>query len=410
MNADHSSHPKKPSNPKKRPKKLKKPRADFPLTPHRSRQWCKKVLGKIHYFGRDADEALNRWLDEKDDLLAGRLPRSRTADAGAARLRDVVNKFMDAKDAKLRSGELTMHTWRDDDSACDELIKAFGPARLVADLRPEDFAKLRASWTAKWSNVRIKKFVTITREVFKFAFTNDVIEKPVKYGSEFETPSALTLRKDRNAKGVRMFEAEEIRRMIDAAAQPLKAMILLGANGGLGNNDCAMLPLDAVDLDSGWVLYPRPKTGIMRKIPLWPETIVALRDWLACRPEPRDEAFAGLFFLTSAGGSFVSDDYPVCRKTCALLGKLKIGGHRNFYGLRRTFETVAGESRDQVAVDSVMGHVDPSMGAVYRQGLSDGRLQDVVNFVRAWLFAAQEKGKAPRLKIASEEGQAATSA
>lgn len=398
MNALHSTHPKSASKPKK-------PHPDFPLTLHSSGQWCKKVLGKIHYFGRDPDAALKRWLDEKDDLLAGRLPRSRTADAGTARLRDLVNKFMESKDSKLRSGELSIYTWREDDAACDELVKAFGTARQVADLRPEDFARLRAAWTEKWSNVRVKKFINLAREIFKFGFANDILDRPVKYGSEFAVPSALTLRKDRTAKGVRMFEAEEIRRMIDAAGQPLKAMILLGANGGMGNTDCARLPLEAVDLERGWIRYARPKTGIMRQIPLWPETIKSMCDWLNQRPKPRNESFAGLFFLTSTGGSFASDDRPISRKTSALLKKLKIGGKRNFYGLRRVLETIGGEGRDQVAVNALMGHVDKSMAAHYRDRISEGRLQDVVNVVRAWLFAP------PKLKIASEPGgQAAASA
>ncbi|MEZ6145059.1 MAG: hypothetical protein R3B91_06425 [Planctomycetaceae bacterium] len=47
----------------------------------------------------------------------------------------------------------------------------------------------------------------------------------------------------------------------------------------------------------------------------------------------------------------------------------------NFYALRHTFETIGGESRDRVAVDAIMGHVDPSMGALYREQISDDRLQ-----------------------------------
>lgn len=57
-----------------------KPRPDFPLTPHPTGRWCKNVQGKLHYFGRiekDAkgEAALELWLDQKDDLLAGRKPR-----------------------------------------------------------------------------------------------------------------------------------------------------------------------------------------------------------------------------------------------------------------------------------------------------------------------------------------------
>jgi hypothetical protein len=76
-----------------------------------------------------------------------------------------------------------------------------------------------------------------------------------------------------------------------------------------------------------------------------------------------------------------------------LLHALNINGRAglNFYTLRRQFEIVAGESRDQVAVDSIMGHVDESMAAVYRQGVvSDQRLCDVVEHVRKWLLNGPE--------------------
>ena len=63
-----------------------------------------------------------------------------------------------------------------------------------------------------------------------------------------------------------------------------------------------------------------------------------------------------------------------------------------FYALRHTFETIGGESRDQVAVDHIMGHSPAAgdMSAVYRERISDERLRAVVNHVHGWLFA--EKG------------------
>jgi hypothetical protein len=53
---------------------------------------------------------------------------------------------------------------------------------------------------------------------------------------------------------------------------------------------------------------------------------------------------------------------------------------------RYTFETIAGESRDQAAVDRVMGHTDNSMSVNYRHRISDERLQHVNDFVREWLW------------------------
>ena len=72
-----------------------------------------------------------------------------------------------------------------------------------------------------------------------------------------------------------------------------------------------------------------------------------------------------------------------------LLQKLGINGRRNFYALRHTFETIAGDARDQVAVDAIMGHAREDMSSVYRERISDDRLRAVVDHVRSWLFSVQ---------------------
>ena len=70
-----------------------------------------------------------------------------------------------------------------------------------------------------------------------------------------------------------------------------------------------------------------------------------------------------------------------------LLGKLGLvrRGH-TFYALRHTFETIGGESRDQVAVDAIMGHSREDMASVYRERIGDDRLRAVVEHVRQWLL------------------------
>jgi integrase len=73
----------------------------------------------------------------------------------------------------------------------------------------------------------------------------------------------------RAKRGAKLFTAEEIRRLLDAASVQLKAMILLGINCGYGNTDCAQLPLSAVDLQAGILDFSRPKTGVPRRGPLW---------------------------------------------------------------------------------------------------------------------------------------------
>src|SRR4030042_4607688 len=74
-----------------------KPYKDFPLTPHPSGAWQKKILGRIHYFGRwgrvrngaleriEGDgwkEALEIYKAQADDLHAGRTPRVKATGEG----------------------------------------------------------------------------------------------------------------------------------------------------------------------------------------------------------------------------------------------------------------------------------------------------------------------------------------
>lgn len=109
-----------------------------------------------------------------------------------------------------------------------------------------------------------------TRSVFKYGFDVGLTANPTRFGPGFAWPSKTTIRLERARIGPRMFEAAELRRILDAAGTPMKAMILLGVNCGFGNADCGTLPLAALDLAGGRVNYHRPKTGITRPRPLWP--------------------------------------------------------------------------------------------------------------------------------------------
>ena len=59
-----------------RKEKPEKPSPDYPLFPHQNSQWAKKVRGRLYDFGLwyDPVAALDLWVNQKDDLLAGRTP------------------------------------------------------------------------------------------------------------------------------------------------------------------------------------------------------------------------------------------------------------------------------------------------------------------------------------------------
>jgi len=382
----------------RRSTKPAKPYPDFPLFPHATKRWAKKIKGRMVYFGpwTDPDGALQKYLDQKDDLFAGRKPRSGLKEG--LTIADLCNKFLNAKRGRVETRELTRRSWEDYKLATDEIIAAFGKDRLVEDLRPDDFEQLRQKLAKgrkgkQVGPVRLRSMIVRTRSVFKFAAESELVEKAVRYGQSFRPPPKKAMRKARNEKGPRMFEAAEIRALLAKAPPPLKAMLLLGINCGFGNGDCGKLPLSALDLDRGWVNFPRPKTEIARRCPLWPETVDTLRAVLAQRPEPKKEEHKGLVFVTKFGDSWAKEtaQNPLSKEIKKLLTALKISGNRNFYALRHTFETVAGETERQVCVDFIMGHSPKSddMSAVYRERIGDDRLRAVTDHVRAWLFPSE---------------------
>jgi integrase len=386
-----------------------KPYPDFPLFAHAAGVWAKKIRGKMYYFGKwnDPDGALKKYLEQKDDLHAGRKPRT---DPGAVTVKDVCNAFLNHKQALVDGGELSPRTWREYKDAADHLVAALSKQRVVADLGADDFAELRNRMVRVlgWGPLRIGNDIQRVRSIFKFAYETGLIDRPIRFGPGFKRPSKKTLRLHRAEQGPKLFTAAEVRALVGGALVvgkdgpelvqanvAMRAMFVLAINCGFGNADCGHLPLSAVDLERGMIDYPRPKTGMPRRCPLWPETVEALRSALAKRPTPKKEEHTGLVFITKYGLPWFKEipDCPISKETAKLLKKLGMNGRNRlgFYTLRHTFRTVADEAKDQPAADFIMGHEVPHMSSVYRETISDARLKAVSDHVRKWLFADGEK-------------------
>ena len=384
-----------------------KPRHDFPLFPHAAGYWAKKIRGKFHYFGKVSNDprgeaALRLWLEQRDDLLAGRVPR---VASDALTVASLCNHFLTAKARQQGAGEIRPKTFVEYHTTCKTVVAEFGNNRLIGDLRAEDFDTFRAKLAKRLGVHGLSREVQQVRTLFKYGSDAGLIDKPVLFGPTFKRPPKRIIRAHRQNSGPRFFEAFQVRSLLDLAEQPLRAMILLGINCGFGNRDCGTLPKRAVNLKKGWINFPRPKTAIERRCPLWTETIEALHEALEHRPNPKSEEHEQLVFVTKYGQPWAKDtpDSPVTKEFRKLLDAADAAAaaaykakakppqkiHRRglgFYVLRHTFATVASESLDQVAVNHIMGHADDTMAGAYRERISDERLLDVVKVVRRWLF------------------------
>jgi hypothetical protein len=85
--------------------KPQKPYPEFPLFPHSTKRWAKKIRGKLYYFGSwdDPNAALQKYLNERDDLYAGRKPRT---SPDALTVRKLLNRFLTAKTHLVETGEI----------------------------------------------------------------------------------------------------------------------------------------------------------------------------------------------------------------------------------------------------------------------------------------------------------------
>ena len=373
-----------------------KPYPDFPLFPHATGRWAKKINGRFAFFGPwgDPHGALERYLSERDELYAGRVPRGRGERGGRAGLggrggrvrgagpgvvdgevvtesaadgdagsdltvRDLVNHFLTAKQRRVDAGDMGPRSFNDYHRTAAMMVKFFGAYRRVDDLAATDFGKLRADIAQRLGPVALGNQVNRVRSVFKHAYEAGLLEKPMRFGPEFVRPAKRTLRLARAARGQRMFEPAEIQALLAQAGPQMKAMILLGVNCGLGNTDVASLARSNLDLRKSILDFPRPKTGIARRCVLWPETAAALKAVKAVRPSPKDRVHEDLVFITKYGQPWVRVEEPGARskgrnkavvkdavttefgKLVRLAG-LESGG-RGFYALRHTFRTVADE-------------------------------------------------------------------
>lgn len=370
-----------------------KPKKDYPLYAHSSGQWAKKINQRVYYFGpwSNPQAALDKYLDEKDNILAGR-PRAGkpapSATPGATPLSVVLEAFFEEKEGACETGDITERTLGEYKAICRIIGDTLGDDTPIDAIGTVEFSRLRRKLGMGKrgkvvSPVTLKRLLTFARMVFAYANDEMDLDANFKFKKALKTPSAKKIREARNEIGKRLFTAEQVRQLIQATDPELRGMILLGINAGFGPKDCYTLPISGVDLERGWIEHPRPKTGAERRCPLWAETVEALRAVVGDRT-------TGLVFRKHDNRQ-VWNRHIVGRAFKTLVEGLGFYQDKitTFYSLRRTFETVAsGGDIAQATIDRIMGHPPRTgdMGAVYRQTVYDEQLLKCTDNVRSWML------------------------
>lgn len=333
-------------------------RRKFPLTLHRTGQWCKKIRGRTYYFGKDKAEALKLYYKRATELH-GRPVEGSTAPSGVMTLKALCNLYLDHQFSRVQSGEIQEQQYQDQTGRLKNFAKAVGVNRPVSEIRTIDLMNYRNQRiNAGRAGTTINNELAAVKAMFHWALAAEVI----KQGPNLDAVKKIPRRKVKR----QTFTPEEIRRLMAHATPQWRAMILLGLNCGFGCTDVAELKWANVNLDTGRVCFPRPKTDVERDFPLWPETVAALKG-LPIRGEH--------VFYTRQGNTWGyrnKGKYDVKPLTVAFKKLLQRAGIETekgtgFYTLRRTAATIAAETGDVFAVQGVLGHADISMATTYVQ-------------------------------------------
>jgi integrase len=330
----------------------------FPLTLHPTGQYCKKIRGKIYYFGKDRQEALRRYYEQASALHTATSPRAALL-PNKLTLENLCNLYLDHQLGRAKAGEIRDRQYHEQKPRLKAFANFIGRDRLVAEIKTIELLAYRKKRVEDGrAPVTINNELAVIKAMFHWAEESEIIERGPRLNAVKKIPRKKVQRQT--------FTPEEVHRLLAAANAQMRAMILLGLNCGFGCTDCAELRWDNLDLKARRVHFPRPKTGVDRNFVLWPQTVEALKA-VPVRGEFVFYTKCGNTWGWRISGKF--DDKPLTREFKKLMTKAGIATEKGtgFYTLRRTAATIAAGTGDVFAVQSILGHADLAMASTYVQ-------------------------------------------
>ncbi len=349
----------------------RKTRSDkFPLTLHPTGQYCKKIKGKIHYFGMDKKRALERYLEQAAYLHGGQNPTV-AGSSGITSINELCDLYLRYQHAKVLAGALSPRHYSDQTRSLGQLVSFLGQGRKIRNICTLDLQSYKRRLQSQYGSAhRLNLHLGTMKAMFRWARKNDILE---------HIPNIEAVSRGKIIHQQRFtFNSQEITRLLVAANAKMRAMIWLGVNCGFGCTDCARLKWNDIDFEHHRVKLARNKTGVPRNLPLWPETINAMAALPRTGP---------LVFYTEEGHPWVrtvariredgSTHYTTVNAVASMFGrllkkaKMDVPSGTGFYTLRRTAATLAARSGDPFAVQRLLGHVNLEMATRYVQDVSE---------------------------------------
>jgi integrase len=161
-------------------------------------------------------------------------------------------------------------SWKRDEVSLKNL-KRFFKGKTLQEIGPEQVERYKAQRKTEYvSRFKATKKTlicptTINREL---ACLKTLFSKAVEWGRiEKDTVRAVKKFKEDNARE-RILTAEEARRLVKAAADSLRPVLIIALNTGMRKNEILSLKWADVDFLRGYILIEKSKSGKPRKVPM----------------------------------------------------------------------------------------------------------------------------------------------
>jgi len=154
----------------------KRTRSDkFPLTLHPTGQYCKKIKGKLYYFGADKKDALQRYLEQAAFLNSGKSASPSSVNSQIP-LRTLCNLYLTHQESRVASGEIRIRQLHDQTRLLRSFVKYLGPNLSAANSNTMDRQNYRSRLVrAAMSAATINNHVSAIKARYPWAFENEVI-------------------------------------------------------------------------------------------------------------------------------------------------------------------------------------------------------------------------------------------
>jgi integrase len=324
-----------------------------------------------------AQEVLNGWLKTVQAAKQGRLTEARAREIVSEIYESVSGRNLYAPTVeqyfndwlKSEKPSVSPATYLKKDQAARLFLGSLGDRKLLSlELVTEaDIVKLRdellaGGRRASTVNGLVRK---ILAQPFSAAKKKGLIQIDPVAGLK-------AVRGDQVEKHI--FTAEQVQRLVDAAKDDWKGMVIAGFYTGARLGDLANLTWGNVDLFQRTITFTQKKTGAKIQIPM-AEPLHGYMMTLPMDDNPKAPVFPTLYGKTSAGKSGLSMAFGrVMEKAGVEQGTIREKGDgvgrkvsaRSFHSLRHSFNTVLTNSGvPQELRMKLTGHSSAEMNAVY---------------------------------------------